>query len=500
MNSEKSKYRKDLAGALRVRFAPSPTGYLHVGGARTALYNWLIARGGGGSFILRIEDTDRSRSTDESIGQIISSLEWLGLDWDEGPGIGGEFGPYRQMERMDIYNEVASSLLSSGKAYRCYCSPGELEAERSRAKDAGKPFVYSGRCRDLDPVDEEKLRAEGRETVIRLRTPDTGVTIVRDIIKGDVEFDNAILGDFILVRSSGVPTYNFAVTVDDSRMGITNVIRGDDHLPNTPRQLMLFDAMGEEPPAYGHLPLILGPDRSPLSKRHGAASVEEFRSRGYVREALCNYLALLGWSLDGETTLIDMEELIKNFSLERVGNTAAVFDAEKLLWMNGHYIRGMDAGELVTRIEDFLEGTALAGLPGSWGKASVADLVPLVQEKMKTLADFVELTDFFFLSLKFEEKALARLTGDDNAIPVLDRAAAVLQSLESFDVETIDAALRQAAEDMELKLGKFLQPIRIAVSGKTVTPGMFETIALLGREETLVRVHAALELLQGVSS
>ncbi len=481
--------------APRLRFAPSPTGHLHVGGARTALYNWLYARGRGGSFVLRIEDTDLARSTDESIRQIISSLVWLGLDWDEGPGVGGDHGPYRQTERMHIYEETVKALLASGKAYRCYCSPDELEHEREKARAAGQPLVYGGRCRALSPEEEQSLQTEGRDAVIRLRTPDTGSTIVPDLIKGDVEFENVNIGDFIIVRSSGVPTYNFAVAVDDASMGITHVIRGDDHLPNTPRQLMLFEAMGKKPPAYGHLSLILGPDRTPLSKRHGASSIEEFISRGYVREALCNYLALMGWSLDGETTFFSMDEMVEKFSLERVGSTAAAFDNDKLLWMNGHYIREMEENELAKRIELFLQDTELAALHGHAGTPTISALVPLVQEKMKTLADFVDYTDFFFLPLVFEEKALVKLEKDEKAAAVLAAAQNVIESVEPYDAETLDAALRAAAERMEIKLGKFLQPIRIAVSGKTITPGMFETLAMLGREISAARLDAAIKLL-----
>lgn len=481
---------------VRVRFAPSPTGHLHVGGARTALYNWLLARATGGRFVLRIEDTDLSRSTQQAIDQIISSLAWLGLDWDEGPGAGGDFGPYRQMERTKIYEEAAERLLAGGKAYRCYCTPEELDAEREAARKAGNPFIYGGRCRELGSDAEQELLGKGLKPVIRLRTPDEGVTIVHDLIKGDVQFDNALLGDLILVRSSGVPTYNFAVAVDDSRMRITHVVRGDDHLPNTPKQLLLMEALGYEPPAFAHLPLILGSDRAPLSKRHGASSVEEFRNQGYLPEALCNYLALLGWSYDGETTIFSVSELIEKFSLERASSTAAVFDIEKLLWMNGHYIRELDPAELAGRIRQFVGEGRLAGLPGADGKPSIETLVPLVQEKMKTLADFELYTDFFFLPVEFEGKALAKLKKDGNAAAVLQRAVAVLAECEPFELETIETALRQAADEMELKLGKFLQPIRIAVSGKTVTPGMFETLAVLGRNESVGRLEAAQDLLE----
>ncbi|MFA5800935.1 MAG: glutamate--tRNA ligase [Thermoleophilia bacterium] len=480
---------------LRVRFAPSPTGYLHVGGARTALYNWLYARSHGGSFVLRIEDTDLSRSTQEAIDQIITSLRWLGLEWDEGSGVGGDYGPYRQMERVDIYQKAVSSLLEEKKAYRCYCTPEELERERGAAREAGRPYVYGGRCRELTAEAEKELREAGREAVIRLRTPDAGVTVVHDLVKGDVEFDNSLQGDFILVRSSGVPTYNYAVAVDDAAMRISHVIRGDDHLPNTPRQLLVFKALDEAPPQYAHLPLILGPDKSPLSKRHGASSVEEFRIQGYLREAICNYLALLGWSFDGETTLFTIDDLVEKFTLERTGSTAAVFDNEKLLWMNGHYIRSMEVSELAARMEDFLKDTRLAGMTGTDGRPTIMDMIPLVQEKMKTLADFVELTDFFFLPLEFEEKALDRLRKDQNAPAVLKRVAEVLDDLDAFDIETIETALRAAADDMEIKTGKFLQPIRIAVSGKTITPGMFETLSMLGKEECLARLGASRNLL-----
>lgn len=479
----------------RVRFAPSPTGQLHVGGARTALYNWLFARGSGGSFILRIEDTDLSRSTDEHIQQIISSMRWLGLDWDEGPEAGGDFGPYRQMERTDIYEKAATQLIDAGAAYRCYCTPEQIEAERTQAKASGKAYVYSGRCRGLSEDEAKACVAAGIKPVIRLRAPEQGVTVVKDLIRGDVTFENALVGDIILVRSNGVPTYNFAVAIDDAQMQISQVIRGDDHLPNTPKQLLVLAALGKEPPAYAHLPLILGSDRTPLSKRHGSASLEEFRSQGYVREAICNFLALLGWSYDAETTLFPMDELTEKFSLERVGSAAAVFDNDKLLWMNGHYIRSMEPPELVKRIEEFIGRTPLAGLPGVGGNPTVADLVPLVQEKMKTLVEFVALTDFFFLPVKFEEKALNKLKNDENVPTVLKAASTIITETEPFDAVTLEAALRARADEMVIKLGKFLQPIRIAVSGKTVTPGMFETLAVLGKEESLKRLAVAAALI-----
>lgn len=484
-----------LASGVRVRFAPSPTGHLHVGGARTALYNWLLARGSSGTFVLRIEDTDTERSTQAAIDQIINSMSWLGLDWDEGPEIGGPYGPYRQMERTKMYSSSAGRLLQEGKAYRCYCTPEQLEGERKAARKRGEAYVYSGRCRDLADSGAGPPAGAG-EPVIRLRTPHSGHTTIRDLVHGEVSFENALCGDFILVRSSGVPTYNFAAAMDDTSMRITHVIRGDDHLPNTPKQLMVAEALGEEPPAYGHLPLILGSDRAPLSKRHGAVSVEEFRSQGFIREALCNYLALLGWSYDGETTLFSMEELMYKFSLDRVGTTAAAFDTEKLMWMNGHYIREMEPVDLAERLGHYLQRTRLAGLPGADSRPEIDDLVPLVQEKMKTLDDFVELTDFFFLPLEFEDKALKKLMGNNQAAELLSAAAEALERIDPYNIDEIEAALRGTAEGLDIKLGKFLQPLRIAVSGKTVTPGMFETLYVLGRDKSLERIFTAREMVE----
>jgi glutamyl-tRNA synthetase len=481
---------------MRVRFAPSPTGHLHVGGARTALYNWLLARGRGGTFVLRIEDTDLSRSTDEAIAQIISSMRWLGLDWDEGPEKGGPFGPYRQMERTDLYRDAADRLIASGKAYWCFCTAEELDAEREAAKSTGRAYVYSGKCLGLESEEVDRCLASGSRPVIRLRAPRGGSTVVHDLIHGDVTFENELIGDIILVRSNGVPTYNFAVAVDDAGMQITHVIRGDDHLPNTPKQLLVLKALGRDAPAYAHVPLILGPDKTPLSKRHGSASLEEFRAQGYVREAMCNFLALLGWSYDAETTIFSREELIEKFSLERVGSTPAVFDMDKLLWMNGHYIRAMDPQELSARIEHFLAGSEILALAGKDARPLIMDLVPMVQEKIKTLAEFAPMTDFFFLPVSFEEKAVSKLKGDQRAADILGRAAETLACLQPYSIESIEAALRAAAEEMDIKLGKFLQPIRIAVSGKTVTPGMFETLALLGREKSIRRINTAMELLE----
>ncbi|MDP3013940.1 MAG: glutamate--tRNA ligase, partial [Candidatus Subteraquimicrobiales bacterium] len=331
------------------RFAPSPTGFLHVGGARTALYNWLFARNKKGDFVLRIEDTDRSRSTEEAIEEIVNSMRWLDLSWDE--------GPYRQTEHLDLYTKEANRLLESNKAYLCYCTPDELRKRRELALKEKRAPRYDGRCRSLKPKEKRNLEESGRKPAIRFDCPKTGETIVNDLIRGRVEFKNEVLDDFIILRADGFPTYNFAVVVDDYSMKITHVIRGEDHLPNTPKQILLYQALEYEIPAFAHLPMILGSDKKPLSKRHGATSVEEFRKIGYLSQAMINYLALLGWSYDEKTTLLSVDELVERFSIERVSKNPAIWDPVKLEWMNGHYIRQMSIDELTDSVLPYLKET-----------------------------------------------------------------------------------------------------------------------------------------------
>jgi glutamyl-tRNA synthetase len=413
---------------MRVRFAPSPTGELHVGGARTALYNWLLARGQGGTFVLRIEDTDRERSTPENVEQILDGLGWLELDWDE--------GPYSQAERLDAHTEAIDRLLAEGDAY----------------EDEG---------------------------AVRLRVP-PGTTVIDDLIRGEVRFPNESIKDFVIRRSDGSPLYNLAVAVDDRDMGVTHVIRGDDHLSNTPRQVMLLRALGEEPPAYAHLPLLHGPDGKKLSKRHGAASVQELRAAGYLPEAVRNYLSLLGWGLDDTTTFLTTRELVDNFSLERVSKNPAVFDEQKLRWMNGRYIRELEPAELQKRIEGFL------------GRDVPADAVAISQEKMQTLADFWPLAGFLVEPQPTDQKAWDKVMRD-GAAERLQAAREALASAEPFDVERVEAALRGVVERFESKPKDVFQPIRVAISGTTVSPGIFESLAVLGREEALSRIDAALD-------
>lgn len=413
---------------MRVRFAPSPTGALHIGGARTALYNWLLARGSGGAFVLRIEDTDRERSTPENVAQIIDALEWLELDWDE--------GPFSQAERRPRHEEAIRQLRESGHAYE-------------------------------------------HEGATRLRVPDEGRTVVQDAIRGEIVFEHSAIDDFTIARSDGSPLYNLAVAVDDIDMRITHVVRGDDHISNTPRQLMIMRALGHEPPAYAHLPLLHGPDGKKLSKRHGAASVQALREAGYLPEAVRNYLALLGWGYDDTTTFFTTEELIERFSLERVSKSPAVFDEQKLRWMNGRYLRELDVGELRRRLERLL------------GRELPREAVAVAQEKMQTLADFWPLAGFLVERRDYDEKAWGKVMRD-GAVENLARAREALAGTEPFDTKHVEETLRRLVDELGVKPKDVFQPIRVAISGTTVSPGIFESVATLGRSETLARVDAAL--------
>src|SRR3954447_11368717 len=415
---------------MRVRFAPSPTGALHIGGARTALYNWLLARRSGGAFVLRIEDTDRERSTPENVDQIHDALRWLELDWDE--------GPFSQAERRPRHEEEIQRLVGEGHAY-------------------------------LD------------EGAVRLRVPDDGSTTVRDVIRGDVVFEHSAIDDFVIARSDGSPLYNLAVAVDDRDMGITHVVRGADHLSNTPRQLLILAALGAEPPVYAHLPLLHGPDGKKLSKRHGAASVQELRDAGYLPEAVRNYIALLGWGLDETTTFLTTEQLVKEFSLERVSRNPAVFDEQKLRWMNGRYLRELPPDDLKRRIE------ALSG------REVPPAAVAISQEKMQTLADFWPLAGFIVeRPAGYDEKAWSKVMGD-GAAERLEAARQAIEGVEPFGVDSVEVALRGLVERLGVKPKDVFQPIRVALTGTTVSPGIFESVAALGRDESLARIDAALE-------
>jgi glutamyl-tRNA synthetase len=464
-------------GNVRVRFAPSPTGALHIGGVRTALFNWLFARHHGGKFILRIEDTDQTRSTDESIQIILDGMKWLGLDWDE--------GPFRQTERMAIYREHVDRLLKQGKAYYCYCTPEELEARRKEALASGRPPKYDRKCRSL------KTPVAGRTPAVRFLSSDEGQTIVRDLIRGAVIFENQQLDDLIILRSDGFPTYNFAVVVDDVTMNITHVIRGDDHLNNTPRQIQLYQALGYEPPEFAHLPMILGSDKTKLSKRHGATAVTEYIDLGYLPEALVNYLARLGWS-HGDQEIFSHQELIERFSLEYVGKAPSVFNPEKLLWLNHHYIQQADTGRLAGLLLELLKKDGVVSSGKEPDHDWLKKLVRILTERSHTLVEMkTAAIPFIVDEITMDEKARAKHLTPDVA-PILSELAKRLKTVDPFTHTEIEKVFNALVTEKGLKLGKLAQPVRVALTGGTVSPGIFEVIEVMGAEKTLKRIERAI--------
>lgn len=471
-------------GHVRVRFAPSPTGELHIGGARTALFNYLFARAGGGTFILRIDDTDLERSRPEYTEGLIKSMRWLGLNWDE--------GPYFQSQRLEKYSLAAARLLEEGRAYHCFCTPEDLAAGREEARKAGKPYLYPGHCRDLSQEEERAFLAAGRNPVVRLRTPDAGETVVHDLIRGEVHFDNSTLDDFIIVKSNGLPTYNFASVVDDALMRISHVIRAEEHLSNTPRQQLCAEALGYETPHYAHVPMILAPDRSKLSKRHGATSVEEFREKGYLPEALINYMVLLGWS-PGEEEIISLAGMVPLFSLERVNKTAAIYDTTKLTWMNGHYMREAPLERLAAEALPFFKSRGLLKSPPE-GEALgyFQRVVDTVRDRVKTLADLADASTYYYEDeFSYDPKGVEKHFRKEGSAGLLLRAADLLEKLEPFTAESIEKAYRGLCDEIGISAGRLIHPTRLAVSGKTMGPGLFDIIELLGREKTLSRLKKA---------
>ncbi|HET6366874.1 MAG TPA: glutamate--tRNA ligase [Pseudomonadales bacterium] len=461
---------------VRVRFAPSPTGHLHVGGARTALFNWAFARRHGGVFILRIEDTDRERSTQESLEGILDALTWLGLDWDEGPPTPG----YRQTERNDIYRAHADRLLAEGKAYRCRCTPALLDSLRTVAQARGETFRYPGTCRDAQVP-------AGEPHALRLRIPDTGQTVVEDVLHGTVVFDQSQLDDWIIVRTDGTPTYNFCAVVDDVTMKITHVIRGDDHLSNTPKQVQCYQALGYPTPVFAHIPLILGPDKRRLSKRHGASSVQAFREEGVLTEALFNYLARLGWS-HGDQEVFSRGDVAAHFDLAHVGQGAAVFDRAKLEWLNQHWIKTLPPEQVAERLVPFLER---AGLPVPADRAWLARVVITLRERARTLLEMAEAARFYFEPpAAYDPAAVAKFWTPEAPA----RYALLIKRLEAaplLDPPDLEALYRGLAAELELKLVDLAQLTRIALTGRAASPPIFEVVALVGRDETLRRLRAA---------
>ena len=487
-----------MSNPVRVRFAPSPTGDPHVGNIRTALFNWLFSRHYGGSFIIRIEDTDVARKVEGAVEAILDGLRWLGLDWDEGPEVGGEYTPYFQSQRLEIYREQAQRLISQGDAYNCYCSSERLEEMRAEQVRHKQPPGYDRRCRNLSQEERSQREAEDITPVVRFKTPLNGQTRFDDLIRGEVVFENSTIDDFVLLKSDGYPTYHLANVVDDHLMEISHVLRAEEWLSSTPRHLLLYQALGFEPPQFVHLPMILGADRSKLSKRHGAVSITEYYEQGYLPEAMVNFLALLGWSLDDRTEILSRQELIENFSLERVSRTAAIFNQDKLSWMNGVYIRNLTAEEFFEAVKPYLMVNRLAGEALISSEEYVRDILPLVQERARTLAEVIELAQFFFVDgLDYASSLLVgKNVMQESATEALEVAKQRLGQLRLVDAESLEAMLRPLAVELGLKTSQLFGMLRVAVTGRTAAPPLFQTMAVLGKERCLRRIEAALDRLR----
>lgn len=475
---------------LRVRFAPSPTGPFHIGGARSALFNWLLARREGGKLILRIEDTDLERSTRESEENIKAALRWLGLEWDEGIDVGGEYGPYRQTERLDIYRQYTKKLLDAGQAYYCYCTEEELDAERQKQMDKGETPHYNGRCRSLSQEERERFIAEGRKPTVRFRVPDNQQIVFKDLVRGTVSFESNGVGDFVIVKSDGIPVYNYAVVLDDALMKITHVIRAEEHLSNTPRQILLYQALGLPLPQFGHISLILGKDRTKMSKRHGATSVEQYKKLGYLPEGIVNFLALLGWAPAGEQEIFNREELIREFSMDRVAKNPAVFDVDKLNHINAHYIK-QASPELITELA--LPHLRAAGYIGEeLTPEQHAWLVKVVAELQGYISYAAQITEhigvFFHDDINFENEEAHEVMKDPDIPKVLEAFKSRLTALEPLEPAAVQAILKGITKELKLGGKKVYMPVRIAITGKMHGPELINLIPLIGKERTLARM------------
>ncbi|MBU8847958.1 MAG: glutamate--tRNA ligase [Desulfobacterales bacterium] len=463
------------------RFPPSPTGYLHIGGARTALFNWLYAKKTKGKFVLRIEDTDTARSTKESVDAILESLKWLGIDWDE--------GPYFQTERYHIYNEYIEKLVESGAAYYCSCTPDEVNAMREEAKARGLKPMYNGRCRG-------KNLKKSENTVVRLKTPDTGVTIVKDIVKGDTAFQNSEMDDFIIQRSDGSAMYNLAVVIDDITMGINTIIRGDDHLINTPKQMLIYQALEADMPVFGHVPMVLGSDKSRLSKRHGAMSVSEYKILGFLPDAMINYLVRLGWS-HGDQEFFEKDDLIEKFDLEHLGRSASMFDTDKLVSLNSKHIQNKSPEELADPLLFHLKELGIEAENDAFTRGVIQTLQP----RSKTLVEMARGAVFYYQdNVQFDEKAAKKFLQPDlnsGTLDVLQKSAGYIEGLENYTQESLENVFKKIMEETDLKFGKIAQPLRVAITGTTVSPGIFEMLLALGKEKTVLRIKRAIKFISG---
>jgi len=466
----------------RVRFAPSPTGYLHIGGARTALFNWLWARHTGGTFVLRIEDTDRERSTQAAVDAIFEAMRWLGLDWDEGPGVGGPHGPYFQTQRLDVYKAHAERLIREGKAYACYCTREELDAQRKIAEAKKEQFRYPGTCR-------EKAYDPSRPHVIRFRVPDAGATGWDDLVKGRITTPHDVLQDEVILRGDGVPLYNFGAVVDDVTMEINLVARGDDHVNNTARQILMYEALGYPVPMFAHLPMILGADKTRLSKRHGATSVTAYREMGYLPEAVVNYLVRLGWS-HGDQEIFTREELVQHFDFKDVGQTAGVFNPEKMAWVNHEWLKRLDDATLATKALPYFQA---AGLPATLDD-KLRHVCAVARERARTFGEYVQQFRYFYAPIELDPKAKDKFLTKDTR-PVLEAIRAGIAAMDALETGALEKLFHGEAERRGLGLGKIAQPVRVALTGGTASPGMYDVIQILGKQETLKRLDAALALI-----
>jgi len=479
---------------VRVRFAPSPTGYPHLGNIRTALFNWLFARHNDGTFVLRIEDTDVTRLIEGATDTILDSLRWLGLDWDE--------GPYFQSQRLETYREVADQLIKGELAYLCYCSPQRLESMRQEQIERKQPPGYDRHCRHLTRQQRTELEASGIIPVVRFKSPLEGQTSFDDLIRGDIVFENSTLDDFVLLKSDGYPTYHLANIVDDHLMAISHVLRADEWLSSTPRHVLLYQALGWQPPHFAHLPMILGPDRAKLSKRHGATSIKEYMDEGYLPEAMFNFLALLGWSLDDKREIMTRDDIIEHFSLDRVSKAAAVFNREKLDWMNALYLRGYTSDEFVSSSTDFLKRDLPSGVERPLDADYIRRIAPLIQERARTLAEVPQLEEFFWVDkLEYDAGLLTSKLEGAEAIEALRASLTKLGGLQNWDTASLEAVLRPLADELSLRTGVFFGLLRVATTGRTAAPPLFQTMEVLGRERCFTRLQAALDRLavSGVS-
>jgi len=482
---------------IRVRFAPSPTGSPHIGNIRTAIYNWFFARKNNGTFVLRIEDTDIKRSTEESEKEIIRDMRWLGLDWDEGPDAGGSYGPYRQSERRDIYQQYAQKLLDEGKAYFCYCTDKELENERLKAKMNNQMPKYSGRCRNLSAEDRKRLEKEGRKPAVRFKVPQNETIMVKDIVRGNVDFDSSNLGDFVLMKSDNTPAYNFAVVVDDALMKISHVIRAEDHLSNTPKQLLLYEALGFPHPKFAHAAMILGQDHSPLSKRHGAASISEYRCKGYLPEAVINYLSLLGWSPKDEKEIFSVKELIDSFEIDNINPSAAVFDINKLNWINSNHIKEKELFELTELALPYLQKTGFVEKnPDEETIDWLTEVIDIARDGLDHLSQLSseERIDFFFeKGVDFKCEGNAQKIFDEDTLPVFRTVIDKINDSSDLNPETAQNIISSTIKELDVGGRKVYHPLRVALTGKESGPELNHVIHILGRERTVYRLKEAVK-------